>query len=222
MIGHTHVDQFEIAYSDYTAQSYSNALEVSYICPSMTPTSGSPAFRVYTIDPVTYGVLDMTTYIANLSDPAYQTTGPVWTEYYSAKSVYGPLVTPPLTDPAAELTPAFWHNLTTVFQTNVSAFQDYELRKSRGYFPTSCTGTCQSQEICQMRAAESQYNCGTITPGINFRKRDGGDVLERSEGVIEVGECEGSILRPILAKLAAKQGVLEDAVLKARAKYRME
>ena len=73
-----------------------------------------------------------------------------------------------------------------------------------------------------MRAAESQYNCGTITPGINFRKRDGGDVLERSEGVIEVGECEGSILRPILAKLAAKQGVLEDAVLKARAKYRME
>jgi sphingomyelin phosphodiesterase len=186
----------------------------------MTPTSGSPAFRVYNVDPVTYGVLDFTTYIANLSDPNYQTTGPVWTEYYSAKDVYGPLVTPPLTDPAAELTPAFWHNLTTVFETNETAFQDYELRKSRGYFPSSCTGTCQTQEICQMRAAESQYNCATITPGINFRKRD--EILERSAGTIEMGECEGSLLRPILAKLAAQDGLLENAVMNARAKYLKE
>lgn len=186
----------------------------------MTPTSGSPAFRVYTIDPVTYGVLDVTTYIANLSDPSYQTTGPVWTEYYSAKATYGSLVTPPLTDPAAELTPAFWHNLTTVFETNATAFQGYQSRKSRGYFPSTCTGTCQTQEICQMRAAESQYNCNTIKPGISFRKRD--EVMERSEGIVEVGECEGSILRPILAKLAAKDGLLEEALLRARAKYRKE
>jgi len=40
--------------------------------------------------------------------------------------------------------------------------------------------------------------------------------------VVEVGECEGSILRPILAKLAARDGLLEDAVLKARAMYRKE
>ncbi|KAF4637428.1 hypothetical protein G7Y89_g661 [Cudoniella acicularis] len=108
--GHTHVDQFEIAYSDYTSQSFSNALEVSYVCPAMTPTEGHPAFRVYTVDPVTFGVLDSTTYIANMSSPGFQTTGPVWTKYYSAKETYGPLVTPPLTDPTAELTPAFWHN----------------------------------------------------------------------------------------------------------------
>lgn len=185
----------------------------------MTPTSGHPAFRVYNVDPVTYGVLDFTTYIANLSDPNYQ-TNPVWTEYYSAKAEYGSLVDPPLTDPAAELTPAFWHNLTTVFETNSTAFQDYENRKSRGYFPSSCTGTCQTQEICAIRAAEAQYNCATITPGINFRKRD--EVIERSMGIVEVGECEGSLLRPILAKLAARDGLLEEAVLKARAKYRKE
>jgi sphingomyelin phosphodiesterase len=186
----------------------------------MTPTSGHPAFRVYNIDPVTYGVLDVITYIANLSDPSYQTTGPVWTKYYSAKDEYGPLVTPPLTDPAAELTPAFWHNLTTVFESSPTAFQEYKDRQTRGYFPTTCTGTCQTQEICAIRAAESQYNCATITPGIHFRKRD--EVVERSQGVIEVGECEGSILRPILAKLAAQDGLLEEAVVKARAMYRKD
>jgi sphingomyelin phosphodiesterase len=215
--GHTHVDQFEIAYNDYTAQSYSNALEVSYIAPSMTPTSGSPAFRVYTVDPVTFGVLDVTTYIANITSPDYQTTGPVWEEYYSAKSVYGPLVG--LTDPTAELTPAFWHNVTVAFENDDAAFQDYETRKSRGYTPGDCTGTCKTSEICAMRAAQAQYNCATITPGISF-KRDLEGVGKRDVGAVpDVGECEGSLLRPILAKLAAKDGLLEEAVVNARVKY---
>ena len=126
------MDQFEIAYSDYTDQTGNNALEVSYICPSMTPTSGPPAFRVYTVDPVTFGVLDVETYIANISAPDYQ-YGPVWQKYYSAKETYGPLVTPALTDPTAELTPAFWHNLTTVFQNNDTAFQGYITRMTRGW-----------------------------------------------------------------------------------------
>jgi sphingomyelin phosphodiesterase len=218
--GHTHVDQFEIAYSDYTAQSYSNALEVSYIAPSMTPTSGSPAFRVYTVDPVTFGVLDITTYIANITSPDYQTTGPVWEEYYSAKSVYGPLVG--LTDPTAELTPAFWHNVTVAFENDDAAFQDYETRKSRGYTPGDCTGTCKTSEICAMRAAQAQYNCATITPGISF-KRDLEGVGKRDIGAVpDVGECEGSLLRPILAKLAAKDGLLEEAVVNARVKYLKE
>jgi sphingomyelin phosphodiesterase len=215
--GHTHVDQFEIAYSDYTAQSYSNALEVSYIAPSMTPTSGSPAFRVYTVDPVTFGVLDVTTYIANITSPDYQTTGPVWEEYYSAKSVYGPLVG--LTDPAAELTPVFWHNVTVAFENDDAAFQDYETRKSRGYTPGDCTGSCKTSEICEMRAAQSQYNCATITPGINFKRGLDG-VGKRDPGVVPgVGECEGSILRPILAKLAANDGLLEEGVVKAQLNY---
>jgi sphingomyelin phosphodiesterase len=216
--GHTHVDQFEIAYSDYNAQNFSNALEVSYICPSMTPTSGSPAFRVYTVDPVTFGVLDVETYIANISSPTYQTEGPVWEKYYSAKEVYGGLVEPPISDPAAELTPAFWHNITAVFESDDAEFQSYYQRQSRGYSNSTCTGTCKTQQICGMRAAESQYNCATITPGINFKKRDEGAVT-RAEGVIGMGECEGSMLRPIIAKIVAKNGVLEDGYERARQRY---
>jgi sphingomyelin phosphodiesterase len=182
----------------------------------MTPTSGPPAFRVYSVDPVTYGVLDIVTYIANISDPSYQ-TNPTWQQYYSAKDTYGPLITPPLTDPAAELTPAFWHNVTTAFQNDDAAFQGYIARKSRGFDVSACTGTCKTDEICGMRAAESQFNCGTITPGISFKKRD--ETVERALGVVEVGECEGSQARPILAKIAAQQGVLEEAVKRAQEKY---
>jgi sphingomyelin phosphodiesterase len=180
----------------------------------MTPTSGPPAFRIYTVDPVTFGVLDITTYIANISSPDYQITGPVWEEYYSAKAEYGPLVTPPVTDPTAELTPAFWHNVTVVFESNGDAFQEYYARKSRGWNVSPCNGTCQTDEICQLRAAESAYNCGVLKPGINFSKRDEG--LERFPGHVEENVCEGSRLRPIIAKLAARDGLLEDALEKAQ------
>jgi sphingomyelin phosphodiesterase len=186
----------------------------------MTPTSGYPAFHVFTVDPVTFGVLDMTTYIAEMTITGDQTAAPVWTEYYSAKAAYGPLVTPPLTDPAAELTPAFWHNLTVVLQNDQTAFNEYYARKSRGFNVPACTGTCVTSEICGMRAAESQYNCHTITPGVSFSKRDGEEVLVRSEGEVRESECEGSALRPILAKLVGQHGLIEDAVSTAQALHR--
>lgn len=210
------MDQFEIAYSDYTNPSNENALEVSYLAPSMTPSSGPAAFQIVSVDPVTFGVLDITTYIANISSPDYQNS-PVWEKYYSAKEEYGPLVSPPVTDPAAELTPGFWHDVTVAFETNNDAFQSYIARKSRGWNVGSCTGDCQTNEICGMRAAEAQYNCATVTPGVNFRKRDEG-IMERSIGHIEESVCDGARMRPLLTKLAGMDGVLEDALVKAQAK----
>ncbi|KAF7901228.1 hypothetical protein EAF00_003449 [Botryotinia globosa] len=220
--GHTHRDQFQITYSNYNAQTAANALEVSYIIPSMTPTSGYPAFRVYSVDPVTYGILDFTTYIADFSLTSSTQSAPTWKPYYSAKAAYGPLVTPPLTSATAELTPAFWHNLTTVFANNPTAFNQYIARKTRGYNVETCTGDCATEEICQLKAAESQYNCATIKPGISFRKRsEGSERLERRIGdVAETlgGDCEGSVIRPILTKLAAQEGLLERALEMAKMK----
>jgi sphingomyelin phosphodiesterase len=185
----------------------------------MTPSSGPAAFHIVDVDPVTFGVLDITTYIANFSSPDYQTTGPVWEKYYSAKEEYGPLVSPPVTDPAAELTPGFWHDVTVAFETNNDAFQAYIARKSRGWNVGSCTGDCQTNEICGMRAAESQYNCATISPGVSFRKRDEGG-LERVVGNIEESVCDGARMRPLIAKLAGMDGLLEGALAKAQVKYR--
>lgn len=167
--GHTHKDEFEIAYSDNSKPSFDTATMVSYIAPALTPSSGNPTFRVYSVDPVTFGILDFTVYIANMSSSTYQTE-PVWEKYYSAKEIYGSLLSPALTDSAAELTPEFWHNVTTLFEDDDVAFQNYISRKTRGWDYSACTGDCKTDEICQLRAAESQYNCVEVSPGINFKK----------------------------------------------------
>lgn len=52
------IDEFEIAYSTPAAPTAATAVMVSYIAPALTPTSGNPTFRVYSVDPVTFAVLE--------------------------------------------------------------------------------------------------------------------------------------------------------------------
>jgi sphingomyelin phosphodiesterase len=159
---------------------------------------------VYDVDPVTFGVLDFTVYYADLSSPTYQSS-PTWAKLYSAKEAYGtPLG---VTDAAAELTPAFWHNVTALFQTDDAVFQQYHARKSRGADASSCTGDCKTAEICQLRAAQAQYNCGVITPGIHFR-RDASSASGTAGAATAAGsECEGSRAVPILAAMTGQTGI---------------
>jgi sphingomyelin phosphodiesterase len=210
--GHTHVDHFELSYSNYTHQTYQNAAAMSYIAPSLTPTSGMPAFRVYDVDPVTFAVLDATTYAANMTDPAFQTTGPVWAKYYSAAETYGPLVSPPLAaaDPAVELSPAFWHNVTVALAADQAAFDGYYSRKSRGWDVGACTGSCMTGEICQLRAARSENNCFVPTPGINFGKRD----LAATAGGHDEHKCGFSVTGGVLRTIASNQDALNHLVNK--------
>jgi sphingomyelin phosphodiesterase len=204
--GHTHLDEFEISYSDYSQRSSDNAVAVSYIAPSMTPTSGQPAFRVYDIDPVTFGVLDITTYIANMSDPGFQSAeGPVWTKYYSAREAYGALIKPPLNplgsnskEETRELDPAFWHEVTEAFEKNSAPFEEFMARKRRGWQPEECEGDCRTAEICKLRAGRAQDNC--IPPGSIHL---GHGILEDNPGS-KLGdeECGGSVLADTLSTLA--------------------
>ncbi|KAF5392862.1 hypothetical protein D9757_000982 [Collybiopsis confluens] len=155
--GHTHQDEFEIAYSDYNHQTAANAVGVGLICPALTPTSGNPAFKVYDVDPDTLGIMNIRVIFANMSDPTFQ-ENPTWNVYYDAREVYGPLVGLPAT---SELTPAFWHNLTEVFSQNETAFQLYNTFLSRGGAVSACddTNDCRSNTICDIRAFRSQNNC---------------------------------------------------------------
>ncbi|PSR75191.1 calcineurin-like phosphoesterase [Coniella lustricola] len=205
--GHTHKDEFEIAYSDYADQTAETATMMSYIAPALTPTSGNPTFRVYDVDPVTFGILDMTTYYANISAPTYQTS-PTWQKLYSVKETYGALLG--VTDAAAELTPAFWHNVTALFESDDAVFQEYYARKTRDYSTATCTGTCKTAEICQLRAAQAQYNCGTVTPGINLRRRQ---LAQRAlpdtvdSGDLEEHACEASVAQPVLSSIYSTEGL---------------
>ncbi|KAI1153513.1 Metallo-dependent phosphatase-like protein [Nemania diffusa] len=212
--GHTHLDEFEISYSNYSQRTSDNAVAVSYIGPSMTPTSGHPAFRVYDVDPVTFGVLDVTTYIANMSDPAFQSAeGPVWTKYYSAREAYGALVYPPLAplqvydkseEQIRELDPAFWHQVTEIFEKNSTTLEEFITRKRRGWEPGTCEGDCKSAELCKLRAGRAQDNC--VPPGsIRLVHR-----LTEHVPAVNLGEheCGGSVWADTLSTLAGDSEML--------------
>lgn len=199
--GHTHRDHFQITYSDAPVKTFNNALVTSYVGPSLTPMSGMPSFRVYDVDPVTFAVLDATTYSADMTSPTYQTQGPLWEKYYSAKETYGPLTNPPLIDDTAELTASFWHNITEVFEKNQTAFDGYMLRLSRGWVQPECTGECRSSQICMLRAARSQDGCDVPTLGSSYHTR--------MQNVAERDECCISVLQATFSALVAKEGALK-------------
>ncbi|RDA90332.1 hypothetical protein CP533_6006 [Ophiocordyceps camponoti-saundersi (nom. inval.)] len=194
--GHTHLDHFEISYSDYEARTADNARVMSYIAPSLTPTAGMPSFRVYDVDPVTFAVRDATTYIADMSHPDYQSAGPVWTKLYSAKEAYGKALQPPVTDPQAELTPSFWHDVTTAMEKDENLFDAYMSRKSRGWKPAICRDGCKDEEICQLRAGRSQDNCFKPRMGFHLDRRR----LSEQRG--EHDEC-GSTVTPEVSDSAS-------------------
>ncbi|KAM0435361.1 hypothetical protein ACHAPT_003455 [Fusarium lateritium] len=199
--GHTHRDHFQLTYAESSNKSFDNALVTSYIGPSLTPMSGMPSFRVYDVDPVTFAVLDATTYSADMTSDTYQTQGPVWKKYYSAKETYGSLTNPPLTHPHAELTAAFWHNVTERFETNQTAFDEFMLRMSRGWKQPDCNEDCRASQICQLRAARSEDSCDVPTLGIYYQRR-----MEDSS---ERDECGISVMQATLSALVSKKGVLE-------------
>jgi sphingomyelin phosphodiesterase len=202
--GHTHRDEFQITYANYSQQTFDNALVTSYIGPSLTPTSGMPSFRVYDVDPVTFGVLDVTQYMADMNDADFQTSGPVWRKLYSAKAAYGPAVNPPLYDHAAELTASFWHNLTEAFETNDNLFDKFMTRKSRGWLDNTCTDDCRKLEICQLRAARSQDSC--YKPGAGLPMQKGAETLDHHQHE----ECGVSVTGSTLSALATRLDLMEE------------
>lgn len=197
--GHTHTDQLQLSYSDYTHRTADTASAVGYITSSLAPTSGPASFRVYDVDPETFGVLDYTMYIANISSPGAQDAdGPAWVPYYSAKAAYGSALSPPVTDPAAELTPAFWHNVTEAMQRDESVFQAWWERRTRGYKVPECSGECVDKEICGIRGADAQFSCVETEPGISITKRE----------TEEDGSCDeggGGLLLARIMRLGARK-----------------
>ncbi|KAF3916855.1 Endopolyphosphatase [Dactylellina cionopaga] len=182
--GHTHSAEFEVTYKDFAARSHSNAVITSYVTSCVTPRSANPVFRVYTVDPSTYQVLDYDHYYTSIGDITYGSTQkPEWKKLYSAKAALGSLTNPPL--PAnAPLSASFWHNLTVAFEANDGAFQAWFDRKIADFQTTeNCDADCKQKEICQMRASNSEHTC--FKPTIStLVKRDG------SEGVPSIATGE--------------------------------
>ncbi|GAA5877305.1 hypothetical protein JCM3774_001632 [Rhodotorula dairenensis] len=177
--GHSHVDEFEIAYPDYNNRTAETANGIAYISGALTPTSGNPVFRVYDIDPDTYEVMDFVPYYANKTDPQFQ-VDPIWKPYYSARQSYNSYLEPPH-PAAASLNATFWHRVTEVFERNETVFQLFNTRLSRGGKIEDCSGgLCRKNTICMLRSMRSESNCAVIKPGLSFKdqKRDTDAVTE--------------------------------------------
>jgi len=191
--GHTHIDQFHIAYSDHTQRTAENAVSFSLVAPSLTPTNGNPAFTVYDVDPDTYEVMDSKVYITNMTDSSYHEK-PTWGLLYSARDSYGPLIGD--LSPSDPLNATFWHRLTDAFIANDTAFELYINRTTRESLVGQCTGRCKDRVICDIRKTRSQDSCSI--PGIADELPWHDD--ERSDAR---GECEGSSVPLILRRLVA-------------------
>ncbi|GAA6057978.1 hypothetical protein JCM3770_004596 [Rhodotorula araucariae] len=177
--GHSHVDEFEIAYPDYGNRTAENANGIAFISGALTPTSGNPVFRVYDIDPDTYEVMDFVPHYTNRSEEQYQ-VDPVWRPYYSARQSYNSYLDPPFPDDAP-LNATFWHRVTEVFERNETVFQLFNERLSRGGKIEDCSGpVCKNNTICMLRSMRSESNCAVIQPGLSFKdqKRDTDAVTE--------------------------------------------
>lgn len=203
--GHTHRDEFQISYSNHSSKNWDTATAMGYIAPSLTPMSGSPTFRVYHVDPVTFGVMDYTQYIA-ISDPLYETT-PEWAPYYRAKENYGSKLSPAVEDANIELTPGFWHNVTEAMENDHSVFLDFWAKRTRGFNVTECLDDCINNEICALRGADIQYSCYHPTSeSSTFSKRDGQEgitgVFSLHEESFRERECDHSEAASLFAKMA--------------------
>lgn len=81
--GHTHSDQFSVFYDN--ADYKDRPTNIMYIAPSVTTFSWrTPTYRVYTVDAVSFEVLDHETYMLNLTE-ANETNKTEWILEYSAK-----------------------------------------------------------------------------------------------------------------------------------------
>ncbi|GAB1191546.1 hypothetical protein APSETT444_000725 [Aspergillus pseudonomiae] len=130
-----------------------------------------------------------------------------------AAEAYGSLLTPPVTDPTVEMTPAFWHQVTAQMEKDDSVFQAWWARTTRGYNVTECTGDCAKTKICSLRGGDAQFNCeGAGTP---FK------ITKRSDGVSEVHVerpfCEDAVLARIVGGLTRK-GVDAEKYVREQAK----
>ncbi|KAJ7717036.1 Metallo-dependent phosphatase-like protein [Mycena metata] len=215
--GHTHYDEFEIAYSNYEARGADTAVNVAWIAPALTPRSGNPAFRVYDVDPETYEIMDSKVYSADLKNPEYQTK-PEWKLYYSARAEYGPLVD---LAPTAPLDARFWHDVTEAFERNETAFQRYNTFLTRGGHVAPCDAACKKAAICQMRAARAQDNCHVAKPGTTFGDTERDQVVMTGTGssttttpapasgpsARQHAQCEGAGIGYLLSQFSRKVAI---------------
>ncbi|WP_300160160.1 metallophosphoesterase [Solidesulfovibrio sp.] len=113
-VGHTHNDDFRLI----TSYDGSGAAELLRVTPSISPVFGNnPGYQIYTYDPMTYSLVDETTYVLDL-----QSSAPQWSLEYDYAATYGQDLS----------TPAAWYSAYAEILTNPAAQTAYLTNLSQG------------------------------------------------------------------------------------------
>ncbi|GAB0137988.1 hypothetical protein EsDP_00006237 [Epichloe bromicola] len=193
--GHTHLDQVQLNYGTNATQLGVNAIATSYIAPSITPSHGNPAFKIYKVDERRNTILDSLTISTDINDPSFKTK-PKWHESYNIKSAYGSHFTPGATYWHQELLPLNWHKLLKLWEKNSTLFNHYWRNKYTDPLVEACDDECRRKEICLMRGGRAEDNCAGFTPGVKLGRT--GKLGSRSPPVRvsheQVNSCGASVV----------------------------
>ncbi|XP_023015457.2 sphingomyelin phosphodiesterase 1 isoform X1 [Leptinotarsa decemlineata] len=143
--GHTHTDEMKIFYDSSKAP-----VNLGYNGASLTPwVKFNPNYKIITVDPTTYDVLDIDTYIFNLAEAnANPEMTPRWFKLYSMKEAYGlDHLTPEKFDQLA--VKMFRNNTLTELYWRFSV-RDGDLARKDG-----CNRECKKELLCRIVTTRS-------------------------------------------------------------------
>lgn len=193
--GHTHLDQVQLNYGNNGTQLGVNAIVSSFVAPSITPSHGNPAFKVYKVDERSNTILDAITVTSDVNDPSFKTY-PSWHESYHFKGAYGNQFTPAASFWHNEVLPVNWHKLTKLWEKNSTLFDVYWRNKYTDPNVEACDDECRRKEICMIRGGRAEDNCAGFTPGLKLGRT--GKLGSRSPPIKitheQVNSCGASVV----------------------------
>ncbi|KAK0321818.1 hypothetical protein LTR82_007304 [Friedmanniomyces endolithicus] len=164
--GHTHQDNKQLFYDfastnssspssdvrNYTALNYDAPLMVAWVGPSIVPlTNYNAGWSVYSVDAVTFEVVNAQVYFANISNTLSWSPEPVWEFEYDARSTYDPLCQWPAYAP---LNATFWSEVTERMMKDDSLIAEYLfLASKKSVLTPACVGKCLERSICSIRSS---------------------------------------------------------------------
>jgi sphingomyelin phosphodiesterase len=164
--GHTHVDEWKVNLDPYNI---SRGFGIIFQAGSITTYSDlNVGYRVYEFDYKTHQLVDFHNHVFNMTEAnLHGTAPPTWYLEYTAKGAYG-------FNSTTGISPQDWADLTLEFETNNQLWNDYYFYKAKSARPYgTCTGSCQTSEICSMRTTRNGVDfCSDMAvPPTDLEKR---------------------------------------------------
>ncbi|KAL7071326.1 hypothetical protein ACQ4LE_009248 [Meloidogyne hapla] len=140
--GHTHYDSFSLFFTDMNNRGTA-PLSVLFTAPSVTTFEGlNPAYRIYSVNPTDWEILDFETYFLNLSNTQTSKQSPKWEFLYSAKDEYK----------LNDLSASEWNELIKRIEKDpeiIRKFNRNYIRRDDAF----CGKKCMEKRICSIRAS---------------------------------------------------------------------